>query len=107
MENWGVYNAAYMAAYDSVISQPALTGTALFKEIMTQKYLALYFQVESYNDWRRTENVIGLAPNPISTVAKSEIPRRYPYPLDEVTYNQQTPAIANIWQRVWWDVLSK
>jgi hypothetical protein len=39
MDKWGVLNAAYMHAYDSVAK--TMTGTALFHEIMYQKYIAL------------------------------------------------------------------
>jgi hypothetical protein len=103
MDNWGVFSEGYMAAYDSAMAQPTVTGPALFHEIMVQKYIALYFQAESYNDWRRTENAMGLVPNDLSTAARNEIPRRYPYSVDEVTYNSNTPKITDIWERVWWD----
>jgi hypothetical protein len=91
-----------MAAYDSVVQM--YTGADLFKEIMTQKYIALFYQAEAFNDWRRTDNVIGLVPNPTPPVTRHEIPRRFLYPTDEVNYNPNTPGdVTNIWQRVWWD----
>lgn len=110
MDKFGVLNPLYMQAYDSVLN--TMTGDALFKEIMTQKYIALFYQAEVYNDWRRTDNVIGLAPN--STVAAqlppdniAAIPRRYPYSTGEINYNPNTPAINNIWERVYWDTTGK
>ncbi len=99
MDKWGVLDPVYMAAYDSAIQN--VTGADLYKEIMMQKYIALYQQTEAYNDWRRTENVIGLSGNPNG--AKTEIPRRFPYSTDEKNYNSNTPKIADIWVRVWWD----
>lgn len=104
---WGVFNAAYIAAYDSVLQ--TMSGGALYHEIMTQKYIALYHQSESFVDWRRTENIIGLQPNPTSAAqlppsGVAEIPRRYPYSLNEKSYNpDHTPKNVDIWQRVWWD----
>jgi len=96
MEKHGVLNPLYMAAYDSAIQ--TMTGAVLFGEVMYQKYIALYYQAEPYNDWRRT----GL-PQLTSNVPGKEIPRRYPYPTEEITYNPNTPSYGNIWNRVWWD----
>ena len=78
-------------------------GLAFYHELMIQKYIALYYQAETYNDWRRTENIIGLVPNPNPGV-KHEIPRRFPYPNSEKTYNSNTPVVADNYVRVWWDV---
>jgi hypothetical protein len=98
MEKHGVLNPAYMAAYDSVLQ--TMTGPVLFNEVMTQKYIALYYQAEPFNDWRRTGLPL-LQPNPDG--ARQEIPRRYPYPTDEITYNPNTPNYGDLWNRVWWD----
>ncbi len=70
-------------------------------QIMTQKYIAMYTQSESFSDWRRTG-----FPTLTSTVAGSEIPRRFPYAQSERLYNSgnmPTPA-PTIFDRVWWDV---
>jgi hypothetical protein len=102
MEKWGVFSPAYMAAYDSVVK--TMSGPALFREIIYQKYIAMIYQVESYNDWRRTENVIGLKPNPDGVLPS--IPRRFPYPTDEKNYNPKVPKpFPTISDRVWWDKL--
>jgi hypothetical protein len=103
MDKWGVLNPLYIAAYDSVIQ--LYTGNVLYKEIMIQKYIALYHQAEAFNDWRRTENIIELFPNPLPTAVRNEIPRRFPYSTDEKNYNSNTPDVADIWVRVWWDPL--
>lgn len=96
MDYHGVLNPLYILAYDSVLQ--TMTGPVLFNEVMTQKYIALYYQAESYNDWRRTGLPL-ITPN----VPSLEIPRRYPYPTEEITYNPNTPKYGNIWNRVWWD----
>jgi hypothetical protein len=101
MDKYGVLNPVYMQAYDSVVNN--MTGDALYKEIMTQKYIALFFQAEVFNDWRRTDNAIGLVANPTTAAQRNIIPRRFPYSADEKNYNPNTPSIADIWLRVWWD----
>ena len=103
LEKHGVYSDLYYNAY--VAQMTAVTGDLLFKEIMTQKYIALFYQLEAYNDWRRTDNVIGLVSNPNAAPGSvaNEIPRRFPYSTDEKAYNSNTPSVANIWARVWWD----
>ena len=101
MNKWGVYSPLYMHVYDSVAH--AMTGNALFREIMAQKNIALIYQAEAFNDWRRTENVIGLTPNPKGTL--TSIPRRFPYSTDEKSYNPNVPQpYPTISDRVWWDV---
>jgi len=97
MNKHGVLNPVYMAAYDSVLQ--TMTGPVLMNEIMTQKYIALFYQAEIFNDWRRTGLPV-ITPN----MQGLEIPRRYPYPTEEITYNPNTPPYGNIWNRVWWDV---
>jgi hypothetical protein len=99
MDKWGVLNPAYMHAYDSVAK--TMTGAVLFHEIMYQKYIALVYQAEAFNDWRRTDNVIGLQPNPKGSL--NNIPRRFPYSTDEKAYNPNTPQGVTISDRVWWD----
>ncbi|HTX87451.1 MAG TPA: SusD/RagB family nutrient-binding outer membrane lipoprotein [Bacteroidales bacterium] len=108
MDQFGVYDATYMTFYDAAIQQPYVTGPVLFHEIMMQKWIALYNQGEAYVDWRRTENAIGLSPNPNpATGSKPGIPRRFPYSLGEKSYNSNTPTDVDIWQRVWWDKAPK
>lgn len=102
MNKWNVFDPLYMAAYDSVVK--TLSGPALFSEIMYQKYIGLIYQAEAFNDWRRTENVIGLKPNPDGVL--TSIPRRFPYPTDEKSYNPNVPKpFPAITDRVWWDKL--
>jgi len=66
--------------------------------IMTQKYIAMYTDVEAYTDWRRT-GIPALTPN-----TGTEIPTRFPYPEDEVRYNSNCPKDVTIFEKVWWDM---
>jgi hypothetical protein len=101
LNKWGVFSAAYITAYSAVVDTMTVS---LYKEIMTQKYIALYNQAETFNDWRRTENLIGLSPNPTTSAVENIIPRRFPYSLGEKSYNSHTPMNVTMWERVWWDV---
>ena len=103
LNKWSVYNAAYIIGYTAYLD--TVTAT-LYKEIMTQKYIALYNQAETFNDWRRTNNVIGLAANPTISAVENVIPRRFPYSLGENSYNSNTPVNVTLWNNVWWDVVT-
>lgn len=86
-----------------VMSQASETdATITLEKIMTHKYVALFTQFESYNDWRRT-NLPQLSPNPNGLVAG--IPRRLPTPQEERLYNANAPkpSITDILKPVWWD----
>jgi hypothetical protein len=79
---------------------PLTAGNAL-QRIMEEKSVANFLNMENYNDWRRT----GF---PALTIVQSHyvstMPRRYPYPLQEITANPQPQQSAVITDRVWWDV---
>jgi hypothetical protein len=94
----------YITIYTGIVDTMTVT---LYKEIMTQKYIALFNQAETFNDWRRTDNLIGLSPNPLTSAVENVIPRRFPYSLGEKSYNSHTPMNVTLWDRVWWDVGSK
>lgn len=104
LNKWGVFSAAYVAGYSAYLDTVTVT---LYKELMTQKYIALYNQAETFNDWRRTNNLIGLVANPTQPAVENVIPRRYPYSLGEKSYNSHTPTNVSMWDRVWWDVAKK
>ena len=97
LEQYGVMDQAWLDNLETTWG----SGDDLFKEIMMQKYLALGYQTETFVDFRRTDNVIGLEVNPESS--SNVFPRRYPYATDPVTYNPNTPANVDIFQSVWWD----
>lgn len=75
-------------------------GSISKEKIMNQKYIALFTQIEVYNDWRRTGfPALGVAANAVFT----EIPRRLVYPQSERLYNQDNTPFATATDRVWWD----
>jgi len=105
LDKWGVSSPAYIAGYTAYLD--SVSGNNLYKELMTQKYIALFNQAETFNDWRRTNNIIGLLPNPTISAVQNEIPRRFPYSLGEKSYNSNTPNGVTLWDRVWWDTAKK
>jgi len=98
LEEYGVFDQAWYDGMKAIID--AKTGDDLFQFIMLQKYIALMYNFEAYNDWRRT-GIPSLTPNPLAVA--NEIPRRFPYPTDALTYNPNTPQDVTIWDRIWWD----
>lgn len=75
-------------------------GTITLEKIMTQKYIALFTQVEVWSDWRRT-NFPTLTPNPNGVV--NGIPRRLVTPFDERINNPNATVVSDILKPVWWD----
>jgi hypothetical protein len=75
----GVNLATEQAAND------ALTGTALFNEIMLQKYMALFLNIDVWNDYKRT------CQPAITTWNGEAIPARLIYSATERTTNPNIP----------------
>lgn len=98
LDYWGATNAGWKAGFDAVID--GLSGANLYKAIILQKYIALFYQMESYNDWRRTNNEIGLVKN---QYVPNNIPVRYPYPQEELSFNKNCPKNVDIYTKIWWD----
>lgn len=89
------------AAY---LANPAVVpaGDITLEHIMTQKYIALYTQFETWTDWRRT-NFPTLTP-----MMGNRIPRRFPLPQSERLFNgANIPAGSTSadWKfaPMWWD----
>lgn len=105
------HNAAVAASLDLVTGDSAAhpdfvadkgsedAGSITMEKIMTQKYVAMFTQVEAYNDWRRT-GIPSLDPNPNGTV--SSIPQRLPTAGDERLYNVNATVVSDVTQKVWW-----
>lgn len=75
------------------------------ENIMEAKYSALFLQTEAWNDWRRT-GYPSLEPS-AGNQTNGIIPRRFPYPLNELIYNSgNVPSDLVITDPVWWDFLS-
>jgi len=98
---WFGVSDADIASY---LANPAVvpTGDITLDHIMTQKYIALYTQFESWTDWRRT-NIPALSP-----LTGNRIPRRFPLPQSERLFNGQNipqGSTSNDWKftPVWWD----
>lgn len=103
MEKLGVVKADI----DKYIAQTTVTATEgdiTLQRIMEQKYIAMYSQVESWSDWRRTE-LPALTPT-----SGQSVPRRFPHAQSERLYNGANWGTVNpggipvsIFDRVWWD----
>ena len=77
-----------------------LTASNGLQRIMEEKWIANYLSIENFNDWRRTGfPVLTIVQNPYVPT----IPRRFPYPLAELTSNPQPQQSLKITDRVWWD----
>jgi hypothetical protein len=102
IDKLGVTGTVYIAANSKT------AGTITLKDIMTQKYISMYTQVESFSDWRRT-GIPDLKPAKNNST-NNIIPRRFPYPLSERLQNSANLSSAisasgssKITDRVWWD----
>ena len=88
------------ADYAAYVGQAAVDpgqANMTMNEIMTQKYIAMFTDPEVFADWRRT-GIPSLTPN-----TGVEIPRRLPYPQNEIDLNPNTPNVT-IFESVWWDM---
>lgn len=81
------------------------TGTSIsLKKIMTQKWVAMFCNAESWTDWRRT-GFPNLTPASLNSL-EGQIPRRYPYPQKERTLNGgnvPSEGVKPTLTKVWWD----
>jgi hypothetical protein len=64
-----------------------LTGTALLREILTEKYIALFGSIEPFNDYKRT-----CFPNVTPTASGQKIPARLLYDARERQTNTNVPG---------------
>lgn len=83
------------AAYDvtdfgpnGIVSPTLSQDAALLKEILTEKYLSLVGQIETFNDLRRTDNLVGV---PKKSDTAPSIPQRFLIAQSEVNTNVNTP----------------
>lgn len=93
-------NAAFILAYAS-----ATAATITEEMIGTQKYIALFTQIETWAEWRRT-GYPTLTPNADNVTNTNAIPRRLPTVNDELLYNKANAInVTDIFAKVWWDAL--
>jgi hypothetical protein len=64
---------------------------ALLREIMEERYVTFYGQLEGFNDLRRTADEPDIAV-PVPPVTGSQIPQRFLYPQSEVNSNSNAPS---------------
>ena len=93
---------AYLAA------RPALTAANALEEIMIEKYIANFLNLEAYNDWRR--NGFPVLEPVVNQARATRIPLRYPYPSSELANNPDNVnatgiplGLAALELPVWWD----
>lgn len=73
---------------------------ANLEQIINEKYVAQFNSSETFTDWRRT----GYPDFPHATGgAKSDIPRRFPYPQTEKDFNTANVPNVALTDGVWWD----
>jgi hypothetical protein len=81
----------------------ALPASPTLKDVMNEKYVAMFSHIEAWTDWRRT----GFPELSVYPGAQlDEIPRRLPYPQDERLYNANFINLSGaeaFTQRLWWD----
>ena len=101
-------HAAFVAAVTADFAELGVDGTdyiatlptegnVTLENIITEKYIALHTEVEVYNDWRRT-GFPTLVP-----VSGQFVPVRFPYAETEILFNENTPVVDFVTDKVWWD----
>ncbi|MFT6054067.1 MAG: hypothetical protein ACJAS3_001034 [Roseivirga sp.] len=63
---------------------------ALLREILQERYVTLFAQVEGFNDTRRTENE-SVVRVPVAPNVGNQLPQRFIYPQSEIDRNSNTP----------------
>jgi hypothetical protein len=77
---------AYRAEIGMDDVSPSLSGPALFNQVMEEKYIAEFQNVEAWNDWKRT-----CYPNVTPADGSNYIPARILYPSSERNTNVNIP----------------
>ena len=95
-----------VANRDAYLALPAVavgSGNLTLSNIMNQKYKALFLHSETWNDMRRMDYLYPGFQMPANAVTASFV-RRLVYPNIESSRNSaNTPKIADITQKLWWD----
>lgn len=76
------FNDSIFGGFDQYVAADFADNNALLKEILVEKYVSLYGQIEAFNDVRRTNNLIGVKPYTGTT-----LPQRFLYPQSEINTN--------------------
>lgn len=92
LAKFGVTDATWLTA-----NTTGVLGDRNIQNIIEAKYIALFMQLEAYNDFRRT-GFPALTPT-----AGSAVPVRYPYATSERLYNSDNvPTGVTIDSPIWW-----
>lgn len=85
-----------VGTFPAKISSDFVDNAALLMEILTEKYISTYGQIEVFNDIRRTDNYIGV---PIKAGAVgTKIPERLLYPQSELNANPNVPDETDVFK---------
>jgi hypothetical protein len=109
MNQWGISDAASIAAYEANANVVYAGGTAGLTQIAVQKWIALIDDgSQSWAEWRRTCQPSTIAAGPAAVV--NYVPRRFYYPTTEYSINPSGVAGAiaaqgadNFATRIYWD----
>ncbi|MEL7064188.1 MAG: SusD/RagB family nutrient-binding outer membrane lipoprotein, partial [Bacteroidota bacterium] len=97
LEGLGLLTSADLDTYIGQAEVDPGEANLTLEDIMTQKYIAMFADPEVFVDWRRT-GIPALTPN-----SGTQVPRRLPYPEQEILFNSNTPTQLTIFDRVTWD----
>ena len=86
-KNYGGYQAYVLSDFGPTgIVKGASETLALGREILVEKYVSLFGQLEPFCDLRRTKNAIGIAP-----YTGTQLPGCFMVPQDEINANSNAP----------------
>jgi hypothetical protein len=78
---------------------PLASAPATLQNIMEEKYVTLFLNIEAWNDYKRT-CLPALAPAPQSTLSTvpggNPVPGRLPYGISEINANPNTPNVSPV-----------
>ena len=92
----GVFDQTWFDANIGIETEATINIT----KIRQQKWVAMFSQTEVWNDWRRSNNEIGL--DLAQDELLGQIPYSYPYPADEQTLNPNCPQGRDLIRKMWW-----
>jgi starch-binding outer membrane protein, SusD/RagB family len=81
----------YVNAVRRSVGMPDLTGPITLAQVMEEKYIALFQNIEVWNDYKRS-CFPTITPGGANNTAASEVPGRVPYGLAERNTNPNIPA---------------
>ncbi len=87
----------HLNAVRAAVGLPALAGPVTLAQIMTEKYIVQFQNIDAWSDYKRT-CIPALQP-----AAGSDVPGRLPYPLAERLANPNIPLPSNAPARNWDD----